>query len=59
MEEQDRVAEMYREFTEVTISQLEARLASAGTREEKLFCRALINLKLQMTQEKVVGEILL
>lgn len=59
MEERDRVAEMYREFTEVTISQLEARLASAETREEKLFCRAMINLKLQMTQEKVVGEILL
>ncbi len=59
MEEQDRVAEMYREFTGITIAQLEARLAAAETREEKLFCRAMINLKLQMTQEKVVGEILL
>lgn len=59
MEEQDKVADIYREFTEITISQLEARLSAANTREEKVFCRAMINLKLQMTQEKVIGEILL
>ena len=50
---------MYRDFNGVTISQLEEKLASAETREEKLFCRAMINLKLQLTQEKIVGEILL
>ena len=59
MEKPEVVAEMYRDFTGVTISQLEEKLASAETREEKLFCRAMINLKLQLTQEKIVGEILL
>ena len=46
MEKPDVVAEMYRDFNGVTISQLEEKLASAETREEKLFCRAMINLKL-------------
>ena len=59
MEKPDVVAEMYRDFNGVTISQLEEKLASAETREEKPFCRAMINLKLQLTQEKIVGEILL
>ncbi len=46
-------------FKETTISELEARLSESDDREEKIFLRALINLKLQLAQEKIVGEMLL
>lgn len=46
-------------FNELTISALEARLSESEDREEKILLRALINLKLQLAQEKVVGEMLL
>ena len=46
-------------FNGMTISNLEERLSKSEDREEKIFLRALINLKLQLAQEKVVGEMLL
>ncbi len=46
-------------FSRATISDLEKRLSESEDREEKIFLRALINLKLQLAQEKVVGEMLL
>lgn len=46
-------------FSSVTISELEKRLSESNDREEKIFLRELINLKLQLAQEKVVGEMLL
>ena len=46
-------------FNRATISDLEKRLSESDDREEKIFLRALINLKLQLAQEKVVGEMLL
>ena len=46
-------------FSSVTISELEKRLSESSDREEKIFLRELINLKLQLAQEKVVGEMLL
>lgn len=49
---------MYRTFEDCTVSDLEAALMLASSREEKAFFRTLINLKLQLEQEKVVGEIL-
>lgn len=46
-------------FNRATISDLEKRLSESDDREEKIFLRALINLKLQLAQEKIVGEMLL
>ncbi len=50
---------LYALFEKTPISELEVMLASAETREEKLLWRALINLKLQLKQESIVGETLL
>ena len=43
----------------MTVSELENQLSLSNDREEKIFLRAMINLKLQLAQEKVVGEMLL
>ena len=51
--------ELYELFSALTISELEERLAECDDRDEKIVLRALINLKLQLAQEKVVGEMLL
>ncbi len=59
MEKSEKATQIYQIFKDISISELESVLASDASREEKLFCRAMINLKLQMTQEKIVGEILL
>lgn len=59
MEENNKVGLLFEIFKDATISSLEERLAQSSDREEKIFLRALINLKLQLAQEKVVGEMLL
>ena len=51
--------DLYVAFTQTSMKQLEQDLLSAETREEKIFCRKLLNLKLQLEQEKVVGEMLM
>lgn len=50
---------LYKQFSQTSIFALEDRLEKSTDREEKIFLRELINLKLQLAQEKVVGEILL
>lgn len=50
---------LYKQFSQTSIFELEDRLEKSTDREEKIFLRELINLKLQLAQEKVVGEILL
>lgn len=50
---------MFEDFEKITISDLEEEMAKTNSRETKIFCRAIINLKLQMTQEKIIGEALL
>ncbi len=50
---------LYGLFKNMTVSELEEQLALSDDREEKIFLRALINLKLQLAQEKIVGEMLL
>lgn len=50
---------MYETFQQYTFKELEKLLLGANTREEKAFYRALLNLKLQIEQEKIVGEILI
>ena len=50
---------LYVLFENTPISELEIMLAKAESREEKLMWRTLINLKLQLKQESIVGETLL
>ena len=50
---------LYGLFKNMTVSELEDQLSLSTDREEKIFLRALINLKLQLAQEKIVGEMLL
>jgi len=50
---------MYEMFVQSSFIELEQLLIKAQTREERAFYRALLNLKLQIEQEKVVGEVLL
>ena len=58
---QDRIMpeKLYDWFAGASLSDLEAMLAAAEKREEKLLWRTLVNLKLQLTQETIVGEALL
>ena len=51
--------ELYERFSKATTRELEGNLLYAKTREEKIFYRKLLNLKLQLEQEKVIGEKLL
>lgn len=50
---------LYTAFCTYRMQELEDRLLAAPTREEKAFWRTLLDLKLQMEQEKVIGEVLL
>ena len=49
---------LYAIFEEITIKELEGLLQKAATREEKAFYRALLNLKIQLRQEEIIGEVL-
>jgi len=59
MENREKWNELYALYEKAPLSELEAMLAAAESREEKLMWRALINLKLQLRQEAIVGEMLL
>ncbi len=59
MDNREKWSELYALYEKAPISELEAMLAAAESREEKLMWRVLINLKLQLKQEAIVGEILL
>jgi len=50
---------LYEQFEACTIKELEALLLSCDTHEEKAFYRALLNLKLQISQEKLIGKVLI
>lgn len=49
----------FEDFDRIRLIELEEKLMLSNSREEKAFWRTLINLKLQLWQEKTVGEILL
>ena len=55
----DNTGNLFEIFKNMTVSELEEQLSKSDDREEKIFLRALINLKLQLAQEKIVGEMLL
>ena len=50
---------MYERFDRVRFEDLEERFMKATSRDERAFYRTLLNLKLQIEQEKVIGEVLL
>ena len=62
-EEKQRIARgdftMFERFEAVSFEELESRQIKAQTREERIFYRTVLNLKLQLEQEKVIGEELL
>ena len=50
-----RHVDMYDEFLQYTITELEDLLYAAQNREESLFYQQLLSLKMGLAQEKVVG----
>ena len=50
---------LYESFGKCSVKELEACLKKAATREEKAFYRTLLNLRLKLDQEKIVGKKLL
>lgn len=56
---ESKLMDIYLEFQKFSFKDLEKLLLDSKTREEKAFYRALLNLKLQIEQEKIVGEILI
>ena len=58
-EKRPELPDIYAEFTSASATELEDKLLAAQSREEKIFYRKLLNLKLQLEQEKVIGELLL
>ena len=51
-----RKRNFYKCFCQASVDEFEARLIEAKTREEKAFYRAMLNLKLQIEQEKIIGQ---
>lgn len=49
---------MYERFSSLSFEEIEAQLMKAESREERAFYRTILNLKLQIEQEKVIGEVL-
>ena len=50
---------LYEQFESCSFVEIEELLLQAESREEKAFYRSLLNLKLQIEQEKVIGAVLL
>ena len=59
MDEQNEKKFTFADFENLRLGEMEERLMLSTSREEKAFWRTLINLKLQLWQERTVGEILL
>ena len=49
---------LYEQFEACTVKDLEEALLSCNTHEEKAFYRAMLNLKLQISQERLIGKVL-
>lgn len=57
--EQTAEKELFSLFMQETLKTLQEKLLGAPTRDEKLFYRTLFDLKLQLSQEKRIGKVLL
>jgi len=54
-----KTRDLYNSFKMMTIAQIQQLLIDARSREEKAFYRTLLNMKLVIEQEKIIGEALL
>lgn len=50
---------IYAMFKEISIAEIQSRLTACRQREERIFLRTVLNLKLQLEQERVIGKELL
>ena len=55
----DRLKDIYSSFTELSVSELESAIVEATDRDAKVLYRTLLNLKLQLDQEKIINQTLL
>ncbi len=51
--------DIYSSFASVSVSELENAIVAATDRDEKVLYRTLLNLKLQLDQEKIINQTLL
>lgn len=51
--------DIYSSFADVSVSELENAIVAATDRDEKVLYRTLLNLKLQLDQEKIINQTLL
>ena len=54
--DKEKTAELFNIFSQAEVKELENLLVMSEDREQKIFYRMLINLKLQFEQEKIIGE---
>jgi prophage DNA circulation protein len=55
----ESLKDIYSSFTEISVSELENAIVAANDRDEKVLYRTLLNLKLQLDQEKIINQTLL
>ena len=54
--ETEKTKDLFALFNQTEVKELENLLVMSGDRQQKVFYRTLINLKLQFEQEKIIGE---
>ena len=55
----ERLKSIYESFSELSVSELENAIIAASDRNEKVLYRTLLNLKMQLDQEKIINQTLL
>lgn len=55
----ERLKDIYSAFSEISVPDLENAIAASTDRNEKVLYRTLLNLKLQLEQEKIINQTLL
>ena len=56
--EQTEMGSLFAQYDKMSLKELEERLLASHSHEEKAFYRTLVNLKLQLSQEKIIGKAL-
>ncbi len=55
----ERLKGIYASFSELSVSELENAIVITADRNEKILYRTLLNLKMQLDQEKIINQTLL
>ena len=55
----ERLKGIYASFSELSVSELENAIVMTSDRNEKILYRTLLNLKMQLDQEKIINQTLL